>query len=199
MSKRNINGLSLAQQVKNLPEVQETQEMRVWSLGGEDPMQEKMATHSTILVWKIQRKKEPGRLKSKGSQGVGHEWATKHILSVSHTIVLTLWDPMNCSPPVSTVSGILQAIILDWVAITFSRRSSRGRTSVSCIGRQILYLLSLQGSQLSIYIWRREWQSTRVFLPGESHGQRSLAGYSPWGCRESDRTKRLSIYIYLRR
>ena len=34
--------------------------------------------------------------------------------------------------------------------------------------------------------WRRKWQPTPVFLPGESHGQRSLAGYSPWGRRESD-------------
>ena len=31
--------------------------------------------------------------------------------------------------------------------------------------------------------WRREWLPTPIFLPGESHGQRSLAGYSPWGCR----------------
>ena len=31
--------------------------------------------------------------------------------------------------------------------------------------------------------WRREWQPTLVFLPGEFHGQRSLAGYSPWGCK----------------
>ena len=36
--------------------------------------------------------------------------------------------------------------------------------------------------------WRREWQSTPVFLPGESHGQRSLVGYSPWGRKESDST-----------
>ena len=34
--------------------------------------------------------------------------------------------------------------------------------------------------------WRRKWQPTLIFLPGESHGQRSLAGYSPWGCKESD-------------
>ena len=34
--------------------------------------------------------------------------------------------------------------------------------------------------------WQRAWQPTPVFLPGESHGQRSLAGYSPWGCKESD-------------
>ena len=37
----------------------------------------------------------------------------------------------------------------------------------------------------------RKWQPTPVFLPGISHGQRSLAGYSPWGCKESDMTEHL--------
>ena len=37
--------------------------------------------------------------------------------------------------------------------------------------------------------WRRKWQPTPVFLPGKSHEQRSLAGYSPWGCTESDTTE----------
>ena len=37
--------------------------------------------------------------------------------------------------------------------------------------------------------WRRKWQPTPVFLPGESHGQRSLAGYSPQGRTESDTTE----------
>ena len=37
--------------------------------------------------------------------------------------------------------------------------------------------------------WRRAWQRTPVFLPGESHEQRSLVGYSPWGCTESDTTE----------
>ena len=41
--------------------------------------------------------------------------------------------------------------------------------------------------------WRRAWQSTPVFLPGESHGQRSLAGYSSWGHKKSDTTERLSV------
>ena len=36
---------------------------------------------------------------------------------------------------------------------------------------------------------RRAWQPIPVFLPGKSHGQRSLAGYSPWGCKESDPTE----------
>ena len=36
--------------------------------------------------------------------------------------------------------------------------------------------------------WRRKWQPTSVFLPGKSHGQSSIAGYSPWGLKESDKT-----------
>ena len=52
----------------------------------------------------------------------------------------TLCDPMDCSPPGSSVHGVLQARVLEWVASSFSRRSSqRNQTSVSCIGRQILY------------------------------------------------------------
>ena len=38
--------------------------------------------------------------------------------------------------------------------------------------------------------WRRKWQPTPGFLPGKFHGQGSLAGYSPWGCKESDMTER---------
>ena len=49
-------------QVKNPPAMQETQEMQVQSLGWEDPMQKGMATHSSILAWKIPRTEEPGGL-----------------------------------------------------------------------------------------------------------------------------------------
>ena len=41
--------------------------------------------------------------------------------------------------------------------------------------------------------WRREWQPTPVCLPGESHGQRNLMGYSPWGHKESDTTEQLTL------
>ena len=40
--------------------------------------------------------------------------------------------------------------------------------------------------------WRRKWQLTPVFLPGKSHGQRNLVGYSSWGHKESDMTERLN-------
>ena len=48
--------------------------------------------------------------------------------------------------------------------------------------------------------WRRQWKPTPTFLPGESHGQRSLVGYSPWGRKESDtteRTARKSLLEYI--
>ena len=53
----------------------------------------------------------------------------------------TLCDPMDCSPPVSSVHGIFQARLLERVALSFSRGFSQPRnlTQVSCIGRQILY------------------------------------------------------------
>ena len=46
--------------------------------------------------------------------------------------------------------------------------------------------------------WSRKWQSTPVFLPGKFHGQRSLAGYSPWGHKESDTTEHTHITIILK-
>ena len=61
-----------------------------------------------------------------------------------HQLCLTFFNPVNCSPPGSSVSGILQARILYWIAMHSSRRSlqSRDQTSIfylSCIGRRVLY------------------------------------------------------------
>ena len=47
--------------------------------------------------------------------------------------------------------------------------------------------------------WRRKWQPTPVFLPGESHGERSLAGYSPWGSQSQTRLKRLSTHTCMQK
>ena len=64
-------GVSLvAQAVKNLPVMQETW---VQSMGWEDPLEEGMATHCSILAWRIPWSEEPGRLQSTGSQRVGRD------------------------------------------------------------------------------------------------------------------------------
>ena len=59
--------------VKNPPAMQEMQEMWVPSLGQEDPLDKEMATHSSVLAWKIPWTEEPGGLQSIGSQRVGHD------------------------------------------------------------------------------------------------------------------------------
>ena len=69
-----VNGASLmAPRVNNPPAVQETQEMQVQFLGLEDPLEEEMATHSSILAWRIPQTEEPGGLQSMGSQRVRHD------------------------------------------------------------------------------------------------------------------------------
>ena len=60
----------VAQMVKNLPAMQE---IRVQSLGQENPLEKGMATYSSILAWRIPWTEEPGRLQSIGSQRVGHD------------------------------------------------------------------------------------------------------------------------------
>ena len=67
--------LVVAPWVKNPPAVQETEEMQVWFLHWEDPLEEKMATPSSILAWKIPWIEKPGRLQSMGLQRVKHNWS----------------------------------------------------------------------------------------------------------------------------
>ena len=77
----------VAQMVKNLPAMQETQ---VQSLGQEDPLEKGMATHSSILAWRIPWTEEPGGLQSTGLQRVRHDWATNTTTtawSPAHTII----------------------------------------------------------------------------------------------------------------
>ena len=57
--------------------MQETQQTRIQSLGREDPLEEEMATHSSILTWTIPWTEKPNRLQFMGLQRVGHDWATK--------------------------------------------------------------------------------------------------------------------------
>ena len=62
----------MAQQVKNPPPIQVTRKMRVGTLGREDSLEEGIATHSSVLVWRIPWTEELGRLESKVSRKVGH-------------------------------------------------------------------------------------------------------------------------------
>ena len=96
-----VLSILMAQRLKRLPARRET---RFQSLGRENPLEEEMATHSSILAWKIPWTEEPGRLQSTGSQRVGHKWATSltHLM-VRHDVLVHREHPPN-SPSQRTVS-----------------------------------------------------------------------------------------------
>ena len=103
----------MAQMVKNLPAMWETW---VRSPGGEDPLEKRMTTHSSILAWRIPWTEEPGGLQSVGS----HRVDTTAAAAKSLQSCPNLCDAIDGSPPGSPIPGILQARTLEWVAISFS-------------------------------------------------------------------------------
>ena len=118
----------------------------------------------------------------------------------------TLCHPRDCSPPACSVHGILQARILEWLALFSSRGSFQTRdpicaSCVSCIGRQVLYHQHHCDSPNLKYLLSESlqkrlpvpdlWQPIPVLLSGKSHGWRSLVGCSLWGREEWDMTEQL--------
>ena len=114
----------------------------------------------------------------------------------------TLRVPMDCSLPGSSIHGIFQARVLEWGAIAFSGYKLNKYKNPSSpwgngVGMKIRPPSSSFPSKYStpsfVYpswlAWRRKWQPTPVFLPGDSQGQRSLLGCRLWGCTESDTTE----------
>ena len=97
-----IWGFPASSVVKNLPAMQESQERWVQYLGQEDPLEEGMATHSSILACGIPRTEEPGDLQSIESQRVRHDWSDlahtcvyvyyKHVLTVVYKGSSELWE-----------------------------------------------------------------------------------------------------------
>ena len=143
-----------------------------------------------------------------------------------------LCDPMDCGPPGSSIRGILQARILEWVAMPSSRGSSQPRDQIQSLvspalagrfftttapwevlmcrdhahfGKASLAAQTVKSLPAMRETWVRslgrehplekEMQPTPVFLPGRSHGQRSLAGYSPWDHKELDMTEQRHFHF----
>ena len=83
-------GFSDDELVKNPPGRQEMEETGVWSLGQEDTLEKEMASHSSILAWKIPRTEEPSGLQPMGSQRVRHAWTHTHTHNLQVLFILKL-------------------------------------------------------------------------------------------------------------
>ena len=123
----------------------------------------------------------------------------------------TLSDPMDCSPPGSSIHGIFQARVLEWDAIAFStcwedtelihwryldpHVAHRKPWSILTIEITFRLFPSVNLNSMvvtnykymdKVHLWRRQWHPTPVFLPGESQGRGSLVGCRLWGHTELD-------------
>ena len=81
------------------------------------------------------------------------------VYNVSHQSCPTLWEPMDCSQPCSSVHGILHARILEWVAIPFSRGSSWSmhRTWISCIAGRFFTIWATREAFLGVWLYLSPW------------------------------------------
>ena len=122
-------GFSGGSVIKNPPAMQESQEMGAWSLGQENPLEDCMATHSSVLVWRIPRTELPRGLQSVGSQRIGPDWrdiASMHTHQLIGYIFLLLLQPPSTWFPLGTLgwtqcnyfsvdSLLLGDCIISWV------------------------------------------------------------------------------------
>ena len=84
------------------------------------------------------------------------------------------------------------------VAIVYKGRTCGKQITCAGLRDHHLWMLTRTNVPISSFLpQRRAWQPTPVFLPGESHGQRNLVGYSPWGLEELDTTERLTLPHFL--
>jgi len=180
--------------VKNLPANAGVLRDRVWSLGREDPQKE-TATHSSIWT------EEP--VQSMGLHRVGHDWSDLHACNL-----VSAWVAINFPVRIgfAVSHGFWIAVFfflffsryflfalwfLQWptgclVAYCWLPRCASGQGPVSQFGR---HKKSRFDPLVGRIPWRSAWQPIPVFLHGESHEQRSLAGYSPQGFKESEATE----------
>ena len=159
-----------------------------------------MAPYSSTLAWKIPWAEEPGRLQSLGLLRVGHDWATSlslfhfHALEkemATHSSVLA-WRIPGAGEPGGLMSMGSHRVGHNWSDLAaatlfwgFPSSTSGKESTCQCRRRKRLRF----NPWVRKIPWRTAWQPTPVFLPGESCGQRSLVGHSPWGRKESDMTE----------
>ena len=100
----------------------------------------------------------------------------KHLLTMTFELYPVIFSQINCLPTFLGLPG----------------GASDKEPTCQCRRQKKLRFCSWVGR----IPWRRAWQPTRVFLPRESHGLRSLVGYSPGGCKELDTTEQLHFHFH---
>ena len=115
------------------------QETWVWSRGGEDLLEEEMATHCSVLTWEIPWTEEPGGLQSTGSQRVGHAWAHTHaicwvlVFSSSECIPRNGEFESYCNSTFNVLRTHQTISHIGWTILHFQNSSGTNRVPISSL------------------------------------------------------------------
>ena len=149
-----------------------------------------------LLTGKSPQTEEPGRLQSMGSLLVGHDWATwLSLFTFMHW--RRKWQPTPVFlPGESQGQWSLKGCRLwgrrvghDWSDLAAAAAAADGTRCIILVFWILSFKPTFSLSCFTFMHWRRKWQPTPVFLPGESQGRGSLMGCRLWGRTESDRTE----------
>ena len=145
--------------------MQETQKAQVQFLGGEDPLEEEMATHSSILAWRIPWREEPGGLQFVGSQRVRQRWACMSMHLPDHLLNFPLASQM--------LAGTVLIWRFHWQEVAGGLLTQLAVDSVCQVGAQQGFLTRVPACGFSIWFGLRskmnsEMKQFRVRWPGFS-------------------------------
>ena len=154
------------------------QETWVWSPGREDPLEKETATHSSTLL--------PGKCHRQGSLLGYSPWDHKES-HMSEQLHFSLYHHHNQG---NKHTHHLQkfSCVSPWCLMYVHIRIPPNKQARCMLSTLVIFLVRhtvcyMIPVKLNWRTWRRKWQPTPLFFPGESHGQRSLPGYTLWGRR----------------
>ena len=145
---------------------------------------------------------------SLGSRGVGHNWrdlARMHALEkemATHSSTLS-WRIPGTAEPGGLLSMGLHRVRHHWSDLAAAAATPFATMSLwaSLVAQMVKNPLAIWEDLGSILGWEDPWRQNgyplQYPLPGESHGQRTLVGYSPWGRKESDTTEWLTLLLHM--
>ena len=160
-------------------------------------LEKEMATHSSVIAWRIPGTEEPGRSLSKGSQRVGHVWSDLAVKGENKSALNNAlsFDLIYTNMILETTHHFIgKCICIYACACTYIIGFPGGSD-----GKESAYNAGDLGSipGLGRYPGGGRGNPLQYSCLENPHGQRSLAGYSPWGCKESDTTEQLSMHTHI--
>ena len=160
-------------------------------------LEKEMVTHSSVLAWRIPGTGEPGGLPSMELHKVRHNWSDlAAAAAVPYTINEFKRDAFKLGEVDSRFDSSITNTVIESISCPNVPQGCPGDSGKESACHCQWHKRHGFDPRAGKILWRRKWQPTPVFLPGNFHGQSSLVGYSPWGRKEWDMTEHTCTHTH---